>query len=186
MASEGTVETGLAARYAGALFDLADERQSLDQTARDLVVVRSLLAESEELRRVARSPVLSRADQGHALDAVLEKAAVGTLVRNFVALLARNRRLPALPAAIEAFLAELGRRRGQGAAEVISARPLTPAQLAEVGDALKGALGSEVSVAASVDPALLGGMIVKVGSRMIDSSVRTKLAKLKIAMKGVG
>lgn len=186
MASEGTVETGLAARYAAALFDLADESQALDQTASDLVTLKALLAESDDLRRLVRSPVLSRADQGHALDAVLEKAGSSDLVRRFVGLVAHNRRLFALSATIEAFLALVARRRGEVTAQVVSAQALTPAQLAEVSTALNGALGAKVSVAASVDPALLGGMIVKVGSRMIDSSVRTKLAKLKIAMKGVG
>ncbi|MEA1677111.1 F0F1 ATP synthase subunit delta [Nitrospirillum sp. BR 11163] len=186
MASQGTVVSGLAARYAAALFDLADEQKALDQTAQDLTSLKQILAESADLRRVVRSPVLSRAEQARAMEAVLSQAGASELVRKFIGLVAQNRRLFALDGMIVAFLAELAQRRGEETATVISARPLTEEQLSAVTDALKKALGSKVSVAASVDPTLLGGMIVKVGSRMIDSSVRTKLTKLKIAMKGVG
>nr|WP_211106047.1 F0F1 ATP synthase subunit delta [Nitrospirillum iridis] len=186
VASQGTVVSGLAARYAAALFDLADEQKALDQTAQDLTSLKQILAESADLRRVVRSPVLSRADQARAMEAVLSQAGTSELVRKFIGLVAQNRRLFALDGMIVAFLAELATRRGEETATVISARPLTDDQLSAVTDALKKALGSKVSVAASVDPTLLGGMIVKVGSRMIDSSVRTKLTKLKIAMKGVG
>ncbi|HYE51383.1 MAG TPA: F0F1 ATP synthase subunit delta [Azospirillaceae bacterium] len=186
MASEGTGVSGLAARYAAALFDLADENKVLDQTAQDLVALKQLLAESADLRRVVRSPVLSRADQGRAMEAVMAQAGISPLVRKFVGLVAQNRRLFSLDGMIEGYLAELARRRGELTAQVTSARPLSQEQLAAVTDALRQAMGSKVSVAVRVDPALIGGMIVKVGSRMIDSSLRTKLTKLKIAMKGIG
>jgi len=186
VASEGTGVSGLAARYAAALFDLADENKVLDQTAQDLVALKQLLAESADLRRVVRSPVLSRADQGRAMEAVMAQAGISPLVRKFVGLVAQNRRLFSLDGMIEGYLAELARRRGELTAQVTSARPLSQEQLAAVTDALRQAMGSKVSVAVRVDPALIGGMIVKVGSRMIDSSLRTKLTKLKIAMKGIG
>ena len=186
MASEGTGVSGLAARYATALFDLADEQKALDQTAQDLASLKQILAASAELRRVVRSPVLSRADQGRAIEAVMAQAGLSPLVRRFVGLVAQNRRLFALDGMIQGFLAELARRRGEMTAQVVVARPLSDEQLAAVQDALRQAMGSKVSVAVSVDPTLIGGMIVKVGSLMIDSSVRTKLTKLKIAMKGIG
>ncbi len=186
MASEGTGVSGLAARYATALFDLADEQKALDQTAQDLTSLKQILDSSAELRRVVRSPVLSRADQGRAIEAVMAQAGISPLVRRFVGLVAQNRRLFALEGMIQGYLAELARRRGEMTAQVVVARPLSDDQLTAVQDALRQSMGSKVSVAVSVDPALIGGMIVKVGSRMIDSSVRTKLTKLKIAMKGIG
>jgi len=168
------------------LFDLADEQKALDQTAKDLTLLKQMLAESADLRRLVGSPLLARADQARAMEAVLAQAGIGDLVRKFVGLVAQNRRLFALPGMIDGFLAELARRRGEQTAQVVAAQPLTDAQLAAVTDALKKAMGSKVAVDVRVDPTLIGGIIVKVGSRMIDASVRTKLTKLKLAMKGVG
>ncbi|QJE73757.1 F0F1 ATP synthase subunit delta [Aerophototrophica crusticola] len=186
MATEGTGVSGLAARYATAMFDLADDQKVLDQTAQDLTLLKQMLAESPDLRRLVGSPLLARADQARAMDAVLASAGISGLVRKFVGLVAQNRRLFALSGMIDGFLAELARRRGEQTAQVTVARPLSPEQLDAVSDALKRALGAKMAVSVRVDPALIGGMIVKVGSRMIDSSVRTKLTKLKLAMKGVG
>jgi len=186
VATEGTGVSELAARYATALFDLADEHKALDQTAQDLTLLKQLLAESADLRRLVRSPLLARAEQVRAMDAVLAQVQMSDLVRKFVGLVAQNRRLFALSGMIDGFLAELARRRGETTARVVVARPLTQDQHDAVADALKGAMGAKVAVDVSVDPSLIGGMIVKFGSRMIDSSVRTKLTKLKLAMKGVG
>jgi F-type H+-transporting ATPase subunit delta len=186
VATEGTGVSGLAQRYATALFELADEQQGLDQTAKDLTLLKQLLAESADLRRLVGSPMISRGDQARAMDAVLKAAGIGGLVRQFIGLVAQNRRLFALRSMINGFLAELAKRRGEQTALVVAAQPLSDAQLAQVTDALKTAMGSKVSVDVRIDPALIGGMIVKVGSRMIDASVRTKLTKLKLAMKGVG
>ncbi len=185
MATEGTGVSGLGGRYATALFALADEQKALDQTARDLALLKQLLAESADLRRLVGSPLISRADQAKAMDAVLANVQMSPLVRNFVGLVARNRRLFALSAMIDAFLAELARRRGEQTAFVTAAAALTPEQERAITDTLRKALGSKVSVNVKVDPSLIGGMIVKVGSRMVDSSVRTKLNRLKLAMKGV-
>lgn len=184
MASKGSGLTALASSYALALYALADERRALDPVADDLRAIRALLAESEDLRRLVASPLLSRAAQGAAIGAVLERAGVGDLVRNFVGLVARSRRLQALGAMIDAYLAELARRRGEVTASVVAAQPLDDMQVAALTDQLKRAMGAKVNVDIKVDPALIGGMIVKVGSRMVDSSLRTKLARLQFAMKG--
>ncbi len=186
MASTETGSSGLASRYATALFELADEAKALDAVADDLRALKALLADSPALTRLVRSPVLSRDEQGRAIEAVLEKAGAAPLTRQFVGVAAANRRLFALPGMIDAYLAELARRRGEMTAEVTSAHALTDGQTKALTDQLKKAVGAKVSVNVSVDPSLLGGLVVKVGSRMIDSSLRTKLSKLQLAMKGVG
>lgn len=185
MASKSTGVSGLADRYATALFDLADERKSLDQVAEDLRRLRAMLAESAELRRLVRSPILSRADQGRAITAVADSAGLTALTRNFLSLVAQNRRLFAVPAMIDAFLARLAARRGEMTAEVVAAQALTSSQLDAVNEQLRKAMGSKVAVEVRVDPALLGGLVVKVGSRMVDASLRSKLHRLQLAMKGV-
>jgi F-type H+-transporting ATPase subunit delta len=178
--------TGLAGRYATALFELADEEKALDRVADDLRRLKAMLADSPELRRLVRSPVISRADQGKAMAALMGKADFGPLTRRFVGLVASNRRLFAVDAMIDAYLAELARRRGEITAHVTSAAPLSETQTSAVTDAIKAAVGGKIAVERGVDPALLGGLVVRVGSRMVDSSLRTKLRKLELAMKGVG
>ena len=176
----------LAGRYASALLDLADEQKALDQVADDLKALRSLIAESEDLRRLLDSPVFSRDEQRKAMAALMEKAGTGELTRRFVLVVADNHRLFALPAMIEAYLSELAQRRGEITAEVTAARSLSDAQQAALLDALRSSVGSKVQLDLKVDPALIGGLVVKVGSRMIDSSLRSKLQRLQLAMKGVG
>jgi F-type H+-transporting ATPase subunit delta len=145
-----------------------------------------MIEESTDLRRLVRSPVLTRADQGKAMAAVLQQAGVSDLVRRFVALVAENRRLFALVDMIDAYLGELARRRGEVTATVTSAVPLSDAQTAAVTEALKRAVGGKVAVDLKTDASLIGGLVVKVGSRMIDSSLKSKLQRLQLAMKGVG
>lgn len=186
MAARGTSQGGLAARYAAALFDLADEQKQLDAVAGDLVVLRGMMAESGDLRRLIGSPVLSRGDQGRAMAALLGAAGSGDLVRRFVGLVAQNRRLFVLPAIIDAYLAQLARRRGEITAQVTSARPLDDRQRQAVAEAVQRAVGGKVAVDAKVDAGLIGGLVVKVGSRMVDSSLRSKLQRLQLTMKGVG
>lgn len=186
MAADTTGNAGLADRYAAALYELADEAKALDRVANDLRQLARMLAESADLTRLIRSPILGRAEQGRAIKAVLDRAGVDDLTVRFVGLVARNRRLFALPAMIKAFLATLARRRGEVAAEVTAAEALTPAQTEAVTAALRQAVGGKVSVETRVDPSLLGGMVVRVGSRMVDSSLKTKLQKLELAMKGLG
>lgn len=183
MASE---TQGLAARYALALYELADEGKVLDDVAADLTALRQLLTDSAEFARLIRSPVLTRADQSRGVLAVLDKAGAHALTSKFLGVLAANRRLFALPQMIEAFLAELARRRGEVAARVTSAVPLAEDEVASVTEALRKVVGQKVTVDLTVDPSLIGGLIVRVGSRMIDSSLRTKLQRLQFAMKGIG
>lgn len=186
MTAEDLGHAGLAGRYASALFELADSGKQLDAVAADLGTIRALIDESPELRRLITSPVIAREAQSKAVLAVLEAAKVGPLTRNFVGVVAQKRRLAQLPAMIHAFLAELARRRGETTVDVVSAVPLTPAQLDKLTETLHGIVGRKVTVAARVDKEILGGLIVKVGSRMFDSSIRTKLQRLQLAMKGVG
>jgi F-type H+-transporting ATPase subunit delta len=178
--------SGVAGRYASALFDLADNARSLDQVAQDFTTFRELIAESPELSRLIASPVINRELQGKALLAVIDAAGIKGLTRNFIGTVAKNGRARDLPAMAVAFLAELARRRGETTAEVTSAVPLSPAQTQQLGDVLRSVLGgAKVSIDARVDPDILGGLVVKVGSRLFDASIRSKLARLQLAMKGV-
>lgn len=176
----------LAGRYASALLDLADERKALDEVADDLKALRSLIAESEDLRRLLGSPIFSREEQRKAMGALMDKVETAELTRRFVLVVAENHRLFALPGMIESYLSELARRRGEITAEVTAARSLSDAQQTALLEALRSAVGGKVQLDLKIDPALIGGLVVKVGSRMIDSSLRSKLQRLQLAMKGVG
>jgi len=186
VASNVTGATGLSGRYATALFELADEEKQLDAVAGDLTSVGAMLDDSEDLRRLIRSPVISREDQQKAMQAVLEEAGISTLTRNFIGVVIDNRRLFQLPGMIKGYLALLAQARGEVTAEVVSAKPLTDAQTQAITDSLRKAVGTKVAIDAKVDETLLGGLVVKVGSRMVDTSLKTKLAQLRLAMKGVG
>jgi len=185
VASEATGVSGLSERYAKALFELADDRKALDEVAGDLRALRTLMGESADFRRLIRSPVLSRAEQAKAVAAIAEKAGFSQLTRNFLGVVARNRRLFVLPGVISGYLSVLAVRRGEVTAEVTAAKPLTPAQAEAVNEQLRKAVGSKVAVDLRVDPSLIGGLIVKVGSRMVDASIKSKLSRLQLAMKGV-
>jgi len=185
LASETTGVSGLAERYAAALFDLADERRILDEVASDLRQLRAMVQASPDLLRLIRSPILSREEQSKGVRVLAEHAGLSPLVRDFLAVVARNRRLFAVPAMIEAFLAELAARRGEVTAEVTAAQPLSEAQLAALNEQLRRSIGSRVSVDVRVDPALIGGLVVKLGSRMVDGSIKSKLQRLQLAMKSV-
>ncbi|MSO91903.1 MAG: F0F1 ATP synthase subunit delta [Rhodospirillales bacterium] len=186
MVTETSGASGLAARYAAALFDLAEPEGALDRVAQDLAQLRQMIRESKDLGRVIRSPIISRDNQKNAVLAVLDKAGVHDLTRRFVSVVTANRRLFALPDMIAAYLARLAHHRGEVTADVRSAVPLNDAQLDALRESLKRALGAKVAVDASVDANLLGGLVVKIGSRMVDSSLSTKLERLRFAMKGVG
>ncbi len=186
MASKTTGTATIANRYATALFELADDEKALDPVAEDMRRLKVMVDESDDLRRLVLSPVISRDDQGKAMSALLDKAEVSDLTKKFVGLVALNRRLFALRAMIEAYLAELARRRGEVSADVTSAAALSEGQVASVTEAIKQAVGGKVAVSTHVDPSLLGGLVVRVGSRMVDSSLKTKLQKLELAMKGAG
>jgi F-type H+-transporting ATPase subunit delta len=182
--ASGMAEGGLAGRYASALFELAQEQKAVDAVSGDLASLRKALETSPDLTRLVRSPVFSAADHARALKAILEKMGAGALTTKFVLLLAQKRRLFVLTQVIAAYERAVARSRGETEAEVTAARPLSDAEITELKAALKAKLGKEPRLHAKVDPALLGGLIVKVGSRMIDSSLRTKLDGLRAAMKG--
>lgn len=179
-------ESDLAGRYAAALFELADEGKALDVVAEDLLVLRKALGESDDMTRLVRSPVLNRDEQWKAMSALLKKMGTNDLTGKFLGVVTVNRRLFALSGIIRAYMEKLASHRGEVTADVVSAHPLSDSQVTALEDSLKKALGGKVAIASRVDPSILGGLIVKVGSRMIDSSLRTQLQKLKFAMKGAG
>ena len=173
-------------RYASALFDLAVSEKKIPAVEKDLKRFDDLLQGSGDLQRLVVSPVFSSDDQSRAIDAVLSKAKITGLVGNFVRVVARNRRLSAMNGMLGAFRKLLADHRGEVAADVTVAKALSTAQTKELKTALKGVVGKDVAINAIVDPSILGGMIVKVGSRQIDTSLRTRLSSLKLALKEVG
>jgi len=185
VASESHHLTGLAGRYATALYELADEAKALDAVAADLKTLKGLVAESADLRRLVTSPLVPREQQAKAVLALVEKAGVSDITRRFVGTVARNRRLASLVQIVDGFMALLAAHRGEITAEVTSAKALSQPQAEAVGNALRTAIGKKVSVQLNVDPKLLGGLKVKVGSRLIDASLASKLQRLQLAMKGV-
>jgi F-type H+-transporting ATPase subunit delta len=186
LASETTGVSGLAERYAAALFELADERRILDEVAADLRQLQAMLEASGDFLRLIRSPIVSRNEQAKAIGALAERAGLSSSVRDFLAVIAGNRRMFAIPAIIAAFLHKLATRRGEVNAQITAAQRLSEAQLAALDEQLRRSIGSRVAVDVRVDPGLIGGMIVRVGSRMVDGSVRGKLQRLQLAMKSSG
>jgi F-type H+-transporting ATPase subunit delta len=184
VASEISLGAGLAGRYATALYDLADEAKQLDAVAADLARLKAMIDDSEDLRRLIASPLVSRDQQAKSMDALVGEAGIGDLTRRFVRVVAGNRRLFALRAIIDVFNRMLADRRGELTAEVTSAKPLSQAQADAVNAALRGAVGRKVSMDLKVDPRLLGGLKVRVGSRLVDASLASKLQRLQLAMKG--
>ena len=183
MASE-KAEGGLAGRYANALFELARDQKAIDAVSADLASLRRALETSADLSRLVRSPVFSAADHAKALTAILNKMGANALTVKFVLLLAQKRRLFVLLQIIAAYERLVARSRGETEAEVTAARALGDSEIAELKSVLKSKLGKEPRLHTKIDPTLLGGLVVKVGSRMIDSSLRTKLDGLRSAMKG--
>jgi F-type H+-transporting ATPase subunit delta len=175
----------MAGRYAAALFELAKDQRELDQVQRDLASFLKMLDDSADLRRLVRSPVIGSDDQARGLTAILERAGIGGLTANFLKLIARNRRLFAVGDMIRSFRVLLARERGEVSANVTSAHALSQQQMQQLADTLRTSIGKNVQIDTRVDANLLGGLIVKVGSKMIDSSLRTKLDNLKVAMKGI-
>lgn len=186
MTGSSSLISGVAQRYAGSLFDLALQAKSVAQVEKDLGRIEAMISESEDLRRLINSPVFSTEDQLHAISAVADKAGITGLVGNFLRVVAGNRRLFVLSGIIKAFYLIAAESRGEVAADVTSAVELTSAQQNELKATLKGVAGKDVTINVTVDPSLLGGLIVKLGSRQIDTSLRTKLSSLKLALKEVG
>jgi F-type H+-transporting ATPase subunit delta len=176
--------SGVPGRYASALFELASEEKATEEVSRQLHTFQSAIDQSEDLNRLVRSPVFSSEDQINALTAVAGQLGISGATLNFLKLAAKNRRLSVVPDMIKSYATLLAASKGEIAGEVTSAEPLSDHQLHELKAALKSSLGRDVLLSTRVDSSLLGGLIVKVGSRMMDNSLKTKLQTLKIAMKG--
>jgi F-type H+-transporting ATPase subunit delta len=175
----------MAGRYANALFELALEEHAVDAVKADLERFEALIAGSPDLLRLVRSPVFTAEEQTKALGAVLDKARIGGLSGRFLRLVAANRRLFAVRDMIKAFRALVARHKGEVTAEVTLAEPPSDSHLAAIKDTLKAVTKKDVQVDVKVDPTIIGGLIVKLGSRMVDSSLRAKLNAIKHAMKEV-
>ena len=173
----------MAGRYATALFDLALEANAIDAVKADLDRFDALVAESADLNRLARSPVFSADEQGRALGAVLDSAGIGGLAANFLKLVTANRRLFAVRDIIKAFRQLVAQAKGEATAEVTVAEKLKDEHAAALRAALKAVSGKDVDLDITIDPAIIGGLVVKLGSRMVDTSLRTKLNAIKHAMK---
>ena len=182
--SGGGVQASLGGRYALALFELAEQGRTIDQVETSLARVRAALDQSDDLRALVASPVVQRGAATKAMLATADALGVDPTTKSFLGVLAENRRLGQLPAIIRAFRTLAALHRGETTAEVTSAYPLSDDQVTELKHQLRGRLGREVSVDLAVDPDLLGGLVVRIGSQMIDSSIRTRLNALASAMKG--
>lgn len=176
-------ETGLAGRYATAVFELAEEQGAVDAVSRDLAALKGVIHESADLARLVKSPVFGAEEQVKALAPVLALLNLSPLSTKFVLTVAHKRRLFVLDAIIAAYERLVARARGEIAADVTAARPLKESEMTSLKAVLKARLGREPRLSSRVDPALLGGLVVKVGSRMIDTSLRTKLEGLSAVMK---
>ena len=180
----GGIQASLAGRYALALFELARDEKKLEAVGASLAGVRQALAESEDFRTLTTSPLISRSEAGRAVAAAAQAMKLDPLSANFLGVLAKNGRLGQLGAVIRAFDMLAARHRGEIKAEVTSAHPLDDDQVAALRANLKSRMGRDIAVDMNVDPAILGGLVVQIGSQMIDGSIRTKLNTLATAMKG--
>ncbi|MEO0637130.1 MAG: F0F1 ATP synthase subunit delta [Pseudomonadota bacterium] len=185
MADKASPTSEVADRYASALFDLAVEQKALPKIEKALDSFQTLVGSSDDLKRLLSSPVFSKDEQVAAIDAVLKKAKIDGLVGNFIRVVASNRRLFAVPGMVRRFKELAAEHRGEVTADVTSAKKLSAAQVKDLKASLKSVVGKDVTLNQSVDPAILGGLVVKVGSRQIDTSLRTKLNSLKLSLKEV-
>ena len=183
MAGENPTVSGVAGRYATALFELARDEKSIDAVKADLDKFDAMVADSADLARLVRSPVFTADEQLKALVAVLDTAGIGGIAANVLKVLTTNRRLFAVQDVIKAFRVLVAKFKGEASADVTVAEPLSDKNLDALKSALKSVTGQDVSLNVKIDPAIIGGLVVKVGSRMVDSSLRTKLNSIKNAMK---
>lgn len=184
MENSGGIQASLSGRYATALFELARESKTIAEVEASLVAVRQALDESADFRTLTTSPLIGRSDAAKAVAATAAALKLDSTTAKFLGVLAQNRRLGALPAIIRDFRRLAAQFRGETTAEVVSAHPLDAAQVEALKQQLRTRVGRDVNVDLSVDPSLLGGLVVKIGSQMIDSSIKTRLNSLAHAMKG--
>lgn len=184
MENSGGIQASLSGRYATALFELARDSKALPQVEASLVTVRQALDESDDFRALTTSPLIGRSDAAKAIAATAASLKLDDTTARFLGVLAQNRRLGALPAIIRDFRRLAAQFRGETTAEVVSAHPLDAGQVDALKQQLRTRIGRDVNVDLSVDPSLLGGLVVKIGSQMIDSSIKTRLNSLAHAMKG--
>jgi F-type H+-transporting ATPase subunit delta len=182
--TSGGIQASLAGRYASALFDLARDEKQIDAVGRSLDAVGSALADSPAFGQLIASPLVDRGQAGGAFAAIAERLSLDPITTNFLGVLARNGRKSQLQAVIRMFRRLAAEHRGETSAEVVSAHPLSDDQIAKLKAQLKARVGGDVAIEARIDPEILGGLIVKVGSQMIDASLKTKLNRLALAMKG--
>ena len=184
MENSGGIQASLAGRYATALFELARDERQLEAVGASLATLRQALRESDDFRELTTSPLISRDQAVGAMVTIAASMQLDPITSNFLGVLAQNRRLSQLPQVIRAFNMLAANHRGETTAEVTSAHPLTDDQVSALRTNLRNRLGRDVAVDLNVDPTILGGLVVKVGSQMIDGSIRTKLNTLAHAMKG--
>ncbi|MYM54981.1 F0F1 ATP synthase subunit delta [Thalassovita mangrovi] len=186
MSEPASISSGIAARYATAIFELAKEAKSLAKIEPNVTDLAAALAESDDLRAVISSPLLSRDDQENAIAALAAKMGLEPVLRDGLALMAQKRRLFVLPQLLDQLAALIAEDKGEVTAEVTSAKALTKTQADKLAKTLAARVGKDVKINATVDEDLIGGLVVKVGSKMIDTSIRSKLNSLQNAMKEVG
>lgn len=184
METSGGIRASLAGRYASALFDLAREARQIESVGKSIDALNQSLADSRDFNELVTSPLVSREQAGKAFAALAPRLGLDPITANFLGVLARNGRKNELRAVIRAFRRLAAEHRGETTAEVVTARPLNDDQLAQLRQQLRTRAGRDVTIDASVDPTILGGIVVRLGSQMIDASIRTKLNRLAQAMKG--
>lgn len=184
--SDQTLVSGVAGRYATALFELASEANAIDAVSADLNSFSAMIAESADLKRLITSPAFSAEEQVAAVKALLSAAGISGIAGNFIGLVASKRRLFALPGMIAGYRALVAEAKGIVSAQVTVAEEPSAKRLDEIRATLKEVAGKDVDVAIKVDPTIIGGLVVKMGSRMVDASVKTKLNSIRLAMKEVG
>ena len=184
METSGGIRASLAGRYASALFDLARDQRQIESVSSSLDALGQALLDSKEFAELVSSPLVSRDEAGKAFASLAPQLKLDPITTNFVGVLARNGRKNELRAVIRAFKRLAAEHRGETTAEVVTARPLNDDQLAALKAQLRARAGRDVAIEATVDPEILGGIVVKLGSQRVDASIRTKLNRLALAMKG--
>ncbi|WP_299916706.1 F0F1 ATP synthase subunit delta [uncultured Roseobacter sp.] len=186
MSEPASISTSIAGRYATAVYEIASDGKAIKVLETDLDALQGALADSEDFRALIHSPIYSREEQGAAIAALSKKMKLSDTLANTLALMAQNRRLFVLPQLVATLRDIIAAEKGEVTADVVSAKALTKTQADKLAKSLKASTGKTVTLNATVDESLIGGLIVKVGSRMIDTSIRSKLNSLQNAMKEVG